>query len=109
MIGKEVDNELGANAYYLYVKLINLEPNEDNSNVKLKQKTGFGERKFLKAKNELIEKGYLDTRQVYSNKYVMYIGKQAVKRYRSSRFKKYNRHELNQIKKVKRFSETDKT
>lgn len=98
-IGKEADKELGADAYFLYVKLIDLQGNEDNSNEALKQKTGFGDRKFIKAKNELIDKGYLDTRQVYGNRYVMYIGKRVVKRYRNSKYKKDNRHELNKNKK----------
>lgn len=101
-------DDLSESSFKLLIKLMMLKANENNSNQNLMKITGFGERKFLNAKNELIDKGYLDTRQVYGNKYVMYIGKERVKHYRNSKHKKENRHTLNQIKKVKDTLDTDK-
>ena len=39
----------------------------------LRKKTGLSEYKFGKAKNELLDTGFIDTKQVYGNKYVFYI------------------------------------
>lgn len=107
MIDKGIDDELSPDAFYLYVKLKKLTAFADNSNTALKKLTGFGDRKLIKAKNELIEKKYLDTKQVYGNQYVFFIGKERVKQYRASRYKKDNRHEQNQIRQVKDSLDTD--
>lgn len=108
MIDKEIIGDLSADAYYLLSYLTILKADQDNSNAVLKELTNFGDRRLINAKNELIDKGYLDTKQVYGNKYVFYIGKESVRRYRASRYKKDNRHEQNQIKQVKDSSDTDK-
>ena len=107
-LDKSLIHAMTESAFVLLITLTLLKANEDNSNEALMKLTGFGERKFLRSKNELIDKGYLDTRQVYGNKYVLYIGKESVKRYRTSKYKKDNRHECNQIKKIKESQETDK-
>lgn len=102
MIPKEIDNDLSPEAYFLLVKLMKLGANEDNSNVALREKTNFSKRVFTRAKAELIDKGYLDTKQLYGNYYALYIGKQSVLNYRK-RFKKSdNRHNKNQIEKIKK-------
>ena len=100
MIDKTIDENLSDGAYFLLIKLMKLAPNESNSNDSLKKKTGFGKRKFDRVKAELISKGYLDTKQLFDNKYAFYIGKQSVSIYKRG-YKKTatNRHEKNQLKK----------
>jgi len=93
----EAINELGPDAMYLYVKLRKLGPMEPNDNKYLMDKTGLSEWKFKKAKNELIDKGFLDTKQLYGNIYALYIGKDNVNNYRNSAKKSYNRHEKNKL------------
>ena len=100
MIGKGVDNELSADAYYLLIKMMKLAPNENNSNNSLRTITKFSKRRFDRAKAELIDKNYLETKQLYSNYYAFYIGKDAVENYRARYKKSDNRHVRNQIKKV---------
>lgn len=97
---REAIEELTANAFFLYAHLRRLSPNEDNSRLSLRKKTCLSEDKFRKAKNELLDRGFLDTKQVYGNKYVFYVSKEIVQRYKASRSKKYNRHELSQLKQV---------
>ena len=104
MAGKEIDNELSPNAYYLLIKYMKLAPNEDNSNNMLKVKTGFSKRKFDSAKKELVTKGYLDTRQLYGNVYALYIGKESVRKYKKTLKKSNNRYEQNELKKIKKES-----
>lgn len=101
MIDKGIDDELSPDAYYLLIKLMKLAPNESNSNTNLKEKTNFSKRKFDRAKTELIDKNYLDTKQLYSNVYAFYIGKQRVQEYRIKHKKSDNRHVKSQIKKIK--------
>ena len=101
MIGKGVDEDLSADAYYLFIKLIKLMPNESNSNSKLRETTGFSKRRFDRAKAELIDKNYLETKQLYANFYAFYIGKESVQNYKTKYKKSDNRHVKNQIKKIK--------
>ena len=109
MIDKGIDDELTEDGYYLFIKLMKLAPNEGNSNACLRKKTSFSKRKLDKAKKELVEKGYLDTKQLYGNVYALYIGKESVKSYKR-RFKKGdNRHEQNKISKLKKSLESSKT
>ncbi len=102
MIGKGVDNDLSADAYYLLIKLIKLAPNQSNSNDNLRVITQFSKRKFTKAKAELINKNYLETKQLYDNFYAFYIGKDAVENYRARYKISDNRHVKNQIKIIKK-------
>ena len=101
MIGKGVDDELSPDAYFLLIKLMKLAPNESNSNANLREKTQFSKRRFDRAKAELIDKNYLETRQLYGNIYAFYIGKQRVMEYRTKHKKSDNRHERNQLEKIK--------
>ena len=107
-LDKSLIHDMSESAFVLLITLTLLKANEDNSNEALMKLTGFGERKFLRSKNELIDKGYLDTRQVYANKYVLYIGKESVRRCRASKYKKENRHEAMQIKQIKESLDADK-
>jgi len=100
MIDKEIDNDLSPDAYYLLIKLMKLASKENNSNNYLKKKTGFSKRRFDRAKAELIDKNYLDTKQVYGNRYLFYIGKQSVQEYRAKYKKSENRHVRNELKKI---------
>lgn len=102
MLDRGIDDDLSPDAYFLLIKLMKLAPKEDNSNTELKKKTGFGKTRFDKAKAELVKKGYLDTKQLFSNKYAMYIGKESVRRYKALYKKSENRYEQNQISKVKK-------
>lgn len=102
MIPKEIDNDLSPEAFFLLVKLMKLDSNEDNSNDALRKKTNFSKRVFTKAKAELIEEGYLDTKQLYGNYYALYIGKQSVLNYRRKFKKSDNRHDKNQINKIEK-------
>ena len=108
MLDKSIDDELSVDAYYLLIKLMKLAPNECNNNDKLKIKTKFSKRKFDKAKKELVNKGYLDTKQLYNNIYAFYIGKQVVKDYKKRFKKRENRHGQNQIKQVKESLDSNK-
>ena len=101
MIGKGVDNELSADAYYLLIKLMKLAPNESNSNDNLRKITQFSKRRFDRAKSELIDKNYLETKQLYGNFYAFYIGKDAVENYRARYKTSDNRHVKHQIKRIK--------
>jgi len=100
MIDKRIDSELSPDAYYLLIKLMKLAPNESNSNEKLREKTSFSKRKFDRAKAELIDKNYLETKQLYGNYYAFYIGTESVQLYRKKYKKSDNRHTKNQIKKI---------
>jgi hypothetical protein len=101
MIDKDIDNDLTPDAYFLLIKLMKLAPNENNNNEALKKKTGFSKRKFDQAKKELVNKGHLDTKQLFDNRYAYYIGKECVRVYKN-RFKKSdNRYEKNEIQKIK--------
>ena len=100
MLEKKIDDELSAEAYYLLIKLMKLAPNERNSNDNLKKKTKFSKRIFARAKAELIDKGYLETKQLYDNYYAFYIGKQSVQQYKALYKKSNNRHEQNKLRKL---------
>ncbi len=102
MIDKGIDNELSPEAYYLYIKLMKLAPNESNSNISLRNKTNFSKRRFDKAKAELIEKNYLETKQLYGNVYAFYIGRQKVQDYKTKHKKSDNRHVKNQLKRIQK-------
>ena len=102
MINNGIDDDLSADAFFLLVKFMKLSPNEDNSNNALKKKTKFSKRRFDRAKKELVNKGYLDTKQLYGNVYAIYIGKESVKKYKRRLQKSVNRHEYNEILKIKR-------
>jgi len=100
MIDRKIDDVLSSDAYFLLIKLMKLAPKECNSNKCLMKKTGLSRRRFESAKKELVETGYLDTQQLWDNRYAFYIGKESVKKYRH-RKKGNNRHEQNEIKKLK--------
>lgn len=102
MVDKGIDDELSPDAYYLLIKLMKLTPNENNSNEYLKMKTCFSKRRFDRAKKELVIKCYLETKQLYDNHYAFYIGKDAVRDYKKRLKKHYNRHEQNEIRKIKK-------
>lgn len=102
MVDRGIDDDLSADAYYLLIKLMKLLPKEDNSNTALKKKTGFGKTRFDNAKAELVKKGYLETKQLFGNKYAIYVGKQSVQQYKKMYKKSENRHEQNQLNKVKK-------
>lgn len=104
MVDRGIDDDLSPDAYYLLIKLMKLAPKEDNSNASLKKKTGFGKTRFDKAKAELIQKGYLDTKQLFGNKYALYIDKQSVKQYKKMYKKSENIYEQNQINKARQES-----
>lgn len=70
-------------------------------------KTGLSRRRFESAKKELVEQGYLDTKQLWGNIYAFYIGKESVKKYRYHK-KAHNRYEKNVINKLKEDAETTK-
>jgi len=105
MIDKGIDDVLSCDAYFLLIKLMKLAPNECNSNKCLMDKTGLSRRRFESAKKELVETGYLETQQLWDNRYAFYIGKESVKKYRH-RKKGNNRHEQCKLKKLKNDIET---
>jgi len=107
MIDKELDDKLSSNAYYLLIKLMKLAPNEPNNNNYLMQKIGLSRRSFEKAKKELVNKGFLDTKQLWSNRYAFYIGKESVKKYKYHK-KNNNRHEQYELNQFKKESEATK-
>ncbi len=100
MVGKGIDNELSADAYYLLIKLMKIAPNESNSNDNLRAITQFSKRRFDRAKAELIDKNYLETKQLYDNFYAFYIGKDAVENYRARYKTSNNRRSKNKIRKI---------
>jgi len=102
MWDKRVDDELSADACYLHLKLMKLAPDENNSNTALKKKTKFSKRRFDRAKKELVNKGYLDTKQLYGNVYALYIGKESVHTYKKTYKKSDNRYEQKELQKVKK-------
>ena len=102
MWDKEVDNVLSADACYLLIKLMKLAPSENNSNDALKNKTGFSKRRFDRAKKELVNKGCLDTKQLYGNVYALYIGKESVHTYKKMYKKSDNRHEQKELQQIEK-------
>ena len=98
------DDDLGPDAFYLYIKLRKLNSNEDNSMRALEEITGLSKWKLKKAKAELMDKCYLDVKQLFDNKYAFYIGKERVEQYKLSYKKSYSRREKNQIKDLKKGS-----
>jgi hypothetical protein len=105
MIDKKIDDVLSSDAYFLLVKLMKLAPKESNSNKYLMEKTGLSRRKFESAKKELVKVGYLETQQLWGNRYALYIGSESVKRYKY-RKKGNNRHEQSELRKLKDDVET---
>ena len=105
MVDKGIDDILSADAYFLLIKLMKLAPKECNSNKCLMSKTGLSRRRFESAKKELVDKGFLDTKQLWGNRYALYIGQESVKQYKKYK-KTFNRHEQNEIKKLNEESET---
>jgi len=89
--------ELSSNTLVLYIHLRKLQSNEDNSNEALIEKTQLTKNALKQAKKELIKKSYLDTKQLFDNKYAFYIGKLKVDEYKSRYKKSYNRVEKYQI------------
>ena len=82
MIAKRIDDVLSSDAYFLLVKLMKLAPKECNGNKCLMSKTGLSRRRFELAKKELVDKRFLDTKQLWGNRYALYIGEESVKRYK---------------------------
>ena len=107
MVDKGIDDKLLCDAYFLLIKLMKLAPNECNSNTCMMEKTGLSRRRFESAKKELVEKDYLETQQLWDNRYALYIGKESVKNYKY-RKKTKNRHELSEMRKLKNYIETTK-
>jgi len=104
MLEKDAIKELSPNAMCLYLYYRQLQPNEDNSNKALMKLTTFKKTKFDAAKAELVKKGYLDTKQLFNNKYALYIGKESVNRYKYSYKSSENRHILYELKQIKKES-----
>lgn len=90
-----IENILEPEALKLYIVMRKLTPFENNSNDALMKKSNLSQRKFIKAKNELLDKGFIETRQVSANKYLYFIGKERVEKYRASKLYKPNRHDQN--------------
>lgn len=105
MIDKGIDDALPCDAYFLLVKLMKLAPKECNSNKCLMEKTGLSRRRFEAAKKELVETGYLETQQLWGNRYALYIGRESVKKYKH-RKKGNNRYEQRELRKLKNDAET---
>jgi len=100
MLEKDAIKELSPNGMLLYLSCRQLQPNEDNSNKALMKLTSFKKTKFNAAKAELVKKGYLDTKQLYDNKYALYIGKISVEQYKNSYKSSENRHVQYELKKL---------
>jgi len=100
MIDKRIDDVLSSDAYFLLVKLMKLAPKECNSNKCLMDKTGLRRRRFESAKKELVDKSFLDTKQLWGNRYAFFIGQESVRQYKKHK-KTLNRHEQTEIKKFK--------
>ncbi len=105
MIDKKIDDVLSSDAYFLLVKLMKLASKENNSNKYLMEKTGLSRRRFEAAKKELVLLGYLETQQLWGNRYALYIGSESVKRYKY-RKKGNNRYEQSELRKIKEDAET---
>lgn len=90
-----IENVLEPEALKLYIVMRKLTPFENNSNDALMKKSNLSQRKFIKAKNELLDKGFIETRQVKGNRYLYFIGKERVEKYRASKLFKPNRHDKN--------------
>jgi len=105
MINREIDDVLSSDAYFLLIKLMKLASNECNSNKCLMEKTGLSRRRFDAAKKELVDKGFLDTKQLWGNRYALYIGQESVKQYKKHK-KTFNRHEQSELRKLKDDTET---
>jgi len=82
MIENEALFGLTPNAYFLYAILKNLDSDATNSNAVLMKRTNLNKHAYIKAKTELINKGWLATKQLYGNRYAFYIGKEAIKKYK---------------------------
>ncbi len=100
MIDKRIDDGLSSDAYFLLIKLMKLAPKECNSNKCLMEKTKLSRRRFEAAKKELVEAAYLETQQLWDNRYAFYIGHESVKKYKH-RKKGNNRHEQSELRKLK--------
>jgi len=105
MVDSKIDDVLSCDAYFLLIKLMKLAPKECNSNKCLMDKTGLSRRRFEAAKKELVEIGYLETQQLWDNRYAFYIGQESVKKYKH-RKKGNNRYEQNELRKHKNDVET---
>ena len=105
MIDAKIDDVLSCDAYFLFIKLMKLAPKECNSNKCLMKKTGLSRRRFEAAKKELVESGYLETQQLWGNRYAFYIGKESIKKYKY-RKKSNNRHEQSELRKLRSDVET---
>ncbi len=108
MLDKGIDDELSCDAYFLLIKLMKLAPNECNNNECLMKKTELSRRRFERAKKELVNKKFLDTKQLWGNVYAFYIGKESVKRYKYYK-KSDNRYEQSEIKQLQATLEATKT
>lgn len=104
MIDRKIDDVLSCDAYFLFIKLIKLAENECNSNKCLMKKTGLSRRRFEAAKKELVGTGYLETQQLWGNRYALYIGRESVKKYKY-RKKGNNRYEQSELRKLKNDAE----
>jgi len=100
MLENDANKELSANALFLYLHYRQLQSNEDNSNKALMKLTTFKKTKFDAAKAELVKKGYLDTKQLYDNRYALYIGKTSVAQYKNAYKSSDNRHVQHELKKL---------
>jgi len=107
MVDSKIDDVLSCDAYFLLIKLMKLAPKECNSNKCLMDKTGLSRRRFEAAKKELVEIGYLETQQLWDNRYAFYIGQESVKKYKH-RKKGNNRYEQSELRKHKNDIETTK-
>ena len=104
MLENEAIEDLSPNAMFLYLHYRNLQSNQDNSNKTLMKLTSFKKTKFDAAKSELVSKGYLDTKQLFNNKYALYIGKESVQRYARSYKSSENRHVKHELKQLENSS-----
>jgi len=82
MLENEALFSLSADAYYLYAILRNLDKDADNSTKVLVRRTNLNKNAFQQAKNELINKGWLETKKLYANVFAFYIGKEVIKKYK---------------------------
>ncbi len=98
MLENSALDELSPMALYLYTCYRRLQPNEDNSNAHLMEVASLKKTRFDAAKAELVKKGYLDTKQLFGNKYALYIGKSSVEKYKYSYKSSDNRHVLHELK-----------
>jgi len=94
----EAIKELSVLGLGFFLKIRTLTPNEDNSNEALMLKTGLSEHYLKKVKAELIDKGYLDIKQLFDNRYAFYIGKEKVKEYKVQFKNSENRRVQSQLK-----------